>query len=155
MRNLLAAIALLAAASCPAADISFLRVWPTWRTADSFQSFYEYHTGRELLGKWIVMRSQPDERTGVYFLVRVKNQGALERGANFVVRVISPDAPETKVYNFPASIKAGSWLYEIGLTGKDWGMGRVHPVAWDVELQTADGTVVAKRASFLWEKPST
>ncbi len=155
MRPYLAMIALLVAASCPAADISFLRVWPLWHTADSFQSFYEYHSGKELVGKWIVMRSQPDERTGVYFLVRVKNPGALERGANFVVRVISPDAPQTKVYNFPANIKAGSWLYEIGLTGKDWGTGRIHPVAWDVELQTADGTVVARKASFLWEKPST
>lgn len=155
MRNLLAAIALLGAATSPAADLSFQRVWPVWRTADSFQSFYEYHTGRELVGRWVVMRSQPDERTGVYFLVRVKNTGAPERGANLVVRVISPDAPQTRVYNFPTTIKAGSWLYEIGLTGKDWMFGRVHPVAWDVELQSADGTVVARKASFLWEKPST
>jgi hypothetical protein len=159
MRFLFASLALLAAAPSPAAPpgpvapLRFLRVWPLWLTADSFQSYYEYHTGRELIGKWIVMRSQPEERTGLYFLARVDNRRAIERGATFVVRVISPDDPQTRVFNFPATIKAGSWLYEIGLTGKDWALGHVYPVAWDVELQTADGAVAAKTASFLWEKP--
>ena len=50
-------------------------------------------------------------------------------------------------------VKAGSWLFEIGLTGKDWPAEHVEPVAWEVELQSADGTVLAKKASFLWEKP--
>jgi hypothetical protein len=151
---LLALLALLAAVPVPAAEIRLVRVWPEWLTADSFQSYYEYHTGRELTGRWVVMRSQPDERTGLYFQIRVENKQATERGATFVVRVISPDAPDTRVYSFPATVKAGSWVYEIGLTGKDWSIGHVHPVAWDVELQTADGAVVAKKGSFLWEKPA-
>jgi hypothetical protein len=156
MRPLFASIALLAASPSPgpAADLSFTRVWPQWHTADSFQSYYEYHTGRELKGKWIVLRSQPDERTGLYFLVRVLNKGTIVRGANFVVRVITPDATETKVFNFPANVQGGKWLFEIGLTGKDWGAQHVHPVAWDVELQSADGSVLARKVSFLWEKPS-
>jgi hypothetical protein len=155
MRSLLASLCLFAAfsARAPAADISFKRVWVQWHTADSFQSFYEYHTGRELVGRWIVMRSQPEERTGLYFLTRVENHGAPVRGANFVVRVVTPDATETKVYNFPADIQGGSWLFEIGLTGKDWVLERLHPVAWEVELQAPDGAVLARKSSFLWEKP--
>jgi hypothetical protein len=151
---LLAPIALFAAVPRPPDPIRMIRVWPVWRPADSFQSYYEYHSGRELVGRWTVMRSQPDERTGLYFLVRIDNRQAAERGAAFVVRVISPDSPETRVYTFPATVKAGSWVYEIGLTGKDWAIGHVHPVAWDVELQKADGAMVAKKVSFLWEKPS-
>ncbi len=156
MRFLLASFALLApiAARAAAADLSFVRVWPQWHSADSFQSFYEYDTGRELVGKRIVMRSQPDERSGLYFLVRVKNPGAMVHGATFVVRVITPDATETKVFSFPSEVKGGSWLYEIGLTGKDWAAEHIQPVAWDVELQSADGTVLARKTSFLWEKPS-
>jgi hypothetical protein len=150
---LLASAALLGAAPSPQEPIRMIRVWPTWRAADTFQSYYEYHSGKELVGRWTVMRSQPDERTGLYFLVRIENKKEAERGATFVVRVISPDSPETRVYNFPATVKSGSWVYEIGLTGKDWAIGHVHPVAWDVELQTAEGAVVAKKASFLWEKP--
>jgi hypothetical protein len=155
MRTLLASLALLAAFCAPAsaADVTFKRVWVQWHTADSFQSFYEYRTGRELVGKWTVMRSQREERTGLYFLTRVQNPGAAVHGATFVVRVVTPDATATKVFSFPADIQGGSWLFEIGLTGKDWMAERVHPVAWEVELQSPDGTVLARKASFLWEKP--
>ncbi|HXQ80461.1 MAG TPA: hypothetical protein VN775_04060 [Opitutaceae bacterium] len=156
MRSLLASFCLLAAlaARSPAAEVSFARVWLQWHKADSFQSFYEYHTGRELTGKWTVLRTQPDERTGLYFLVRVKNPGSTVRAAVFFVRVVTPEATETKVFSFPADVRVGSWLFEIGLTGKDWGAEHVHPVAWEVELQSSDGRVLARKASFLWEKPS-
>lgn len=155
MRPLLAAVTFLAAASVcePAGDPQFVRVWPQWHDADSFQSFYEYHTGRELVGKWKVLRSQPDERAGLYFVTRVKNPGDAVHGATFVIRVISPDATDTRVFNFPAEIPAGSQLFEIGLTGKDWAGARVMPVAWEIELNTADGRLLARKSSFLWEKP--
>ena len=155
MRTLLAPLALAAVlgARAPAADVRFERVWLQWHKSDSFQSFYEYHTGRELTGRWIVMRSQPDERTGLYFLVRVESARVLEPGSTFVVRVITPTSTETKVYSFPAAIRKGSWLYDIGLTGKDWTGSHVRPVAWEVELQSAAGEVIARQASFLWGNP--
>jgi len=156
MRSLLASFTLFAAlaARAPAGGVSFERVWLQWHKADSFQSFYEYHTGRELTGKWTVLRTQTDERTGLYFLVRVVNPGAMVRAAVFFVRVVTPEATETKVFSFPVDVQAGSWLFEIGLTGKDWAAEHVHPVAWEVELQSSDGQVLARKASFLWEKPS-
>jgi hypothetical protein len=155
MRSLLALFTLLAAlcARAPAADLSFTRVWLQWRKADSFQSLYEYRTARELTGKWVMLRSQPDERTGLYFLVRVENPGAPVSGAVFFVRVVTPEAKETKVFTFPADVRAGSWVFGIGLTGKDWAGEHVQPVAWEVELQSADGVVLARKTSFLWEKP--
>jgi hypothetical protein len=155
MRRLLATFGFLAfaAAGLPApGDAELLRVWPQWHSGDSFQSFYEYRTGRELVGKWVVLRSQPDERAGFYFVARVKNVGALMRGATFVVRVISPEATQTRVFNFPADLPNGSHVFEIGLTGKDWAGPRILPVAWNVELQAADGRVMAHKSSYLWEK---
>ena len=136
-----------------AADVSFKRVWPQWYDADSFQSFYEDHTGRELTGKWIVLRSQPEDRGGLYFLTRVENLGLALSNATFVLRVIAPDSTDTRTYSFPADVPAGSRLFEIGLTGKDWAKARVQPVAWDLELRAADGRVLASAKSFLWEKP--
>lgn len=155
MRNLLAAIALLSAAplAVGAADLRFARVWPQWHDADSFQSYYEDRTGQELRGGWIVLRSQPQERGGLYFLTRVENPGPLVPGAVFVLRVIAPEAIDVRVFSFPADVPAGSKLFEIGLTGRDWTGVRVQPVAWELELRAADGSVLAKKASFLWEKP--
>jgi hypothetical protein len=156
MRPLLAAIALLAAASAPAraADLRLERVWPQWHDADSFSSLYEDHTGRELAGGWIILRSQPDQRAGLYFLSRVENPGARVPGATFILRVVSPESIETRVFHFSADIQSGSRLFEIGLTGKDWAGARVQPGAWELELQAADGSVLARKASFLWEKSS-
>jgi hypothetical protein len=156
MRPLLAAITLFSAAcaAARAADLQLKRVWPQWHDADSFQSLYEDRTGRELTGGWIVLRSQPDQRGGIYFLTRVENAGALVAGATFVLRVISPESIDVRVFTFPADIPGGSKLFEIGVTGKDWPAARVQPVAWELELHAPDGGVVARKASFLWEKPA-
>jgi hypothetical protein len=155
MRPLIALIPALALLGAPArADVSFLRVWPQWHDADSFQSYFEYKHHHELDGKFTVLRSQSWERGGLYFLARVKNTGASLRGATFVVRVISPESTATRIFNFSADISGGSQLFEIGLTGTDWAGGKVTPVAWNVELHAADGRVLARESSFLWEKPA-
>jgi hypothetical protein len=140
-------------AAAHAADVHFKRVWPQWHDADGFQSYYEDHTGKELTGKWTIFRSNSKERGGLYFLTRVENPGASLKGATFVVRVISPESQNTRVFNFPADVPVGSTLFQIGLTGKDWAGPRVEPVAWDVELQAADGHLICQTVSYLWEKP--
>jgi hypothetical protein len=155
MRSLLVPAALFAAlcAAARAGDLSFKRVWPEWHDSDSFQSLYEDHTGQELTGGWIVLRSRPLERSGLYFLTRVQNPGPVQRGATFVVRVLTTDGIEAKTYSFPAQVPGGNHLFEIGLTGPDWKGPRAVPVAWEVELDDADGHVLARKTSYLWEKP--
>ena len=155
MRSLAAALLLLSLASASrAADVSIKRVWPEWFDADSFQSFYEDHTGNELTGRWIPLRSRPQDRAGLYFLTRVENPGARILGATFVIRVIAPESTDTRTYSFPADVPAGSRLFQIGLTGKDWAKRREEPVAWALELRAPDGSVLASARSFLWEKPA-
>jgi hypothetical protein len=154
MRFLLALIVLLSAAGAArAADVKFKRVWPEWHDAESFQSYYEDHTGHELTGKWIVLRSQPAKRGGLYFLTRVENSGRQVEGVTFVVRVITLESVDTKTYTFSSAIPGGSKLFEIGLTGTDWTAPRAQPVAWELELDAADGRVLARQTSYLWEKP--
>ena len=135
-----------------AAELHFERVWLTWHDSSSFDSFYEYRTCEELVGRWTILRSEPNERTGLYFQIRTENP-APERDLKIVIRVISPDSIDPRVFTFPVKVPAGSRLFVVGLTGDDWPMIRVVPVAWDVELQAPDGSMLAKKSSFLWEKP--
>jgi hypothetical protein len=155
MRSLIASLALFLSfcAAAQAADPTFKRVWPQWHDADSFQSFYEDHTGRELMGDWTLMRTQPDKRGGLYFVTRVENPGAQLRGTTFIVRIIAPDSELTREYTFPADVPKGSRLFVMGLTGKDWAGAKVQPVAWCMELHAADGRLLTREVSFLWEKP--
>ncbi|MBS0632439.1 MAG: hypothetical protein JSS11_11020 [Verrucomicrobia bacterium] len=154
--RLLLAVLLFATALAPAraAGVEFVRVWPAWRDTDSFRRISEYFTGKENTGGEIVLRTHPDSRDGFYFLARLKNPDAALAGAKFVLHLITPEKPETKLFTFPVTVPAGQTVFQLGLTGADWAGPKVHPVAWQLELQSADGKVLASHHSFLWEKPA-
>ena len=135
------------------AEVEFVRVWPEWRDAVSFERVSEYFTGQENTGSQVVRRTHPETRAGFYFLARVSNSGAAQPSAKLVVFVIKPDSPQTKVYTFPVELPAGSTVFNLGLTGADWAGPKAHPVAWKVEVVATDGRVLAVQKSFLWEKP--
>ena len=136
-----------------AAEVELGRIWPEWRTAESFERISEYFTGRENTGPQTIRRSQPGTRTGFYFLARIRNSGSELPGAKVVISLIKPDSPRVKVFTFPVPVKAGEHVYNLGLTGDDWPGAKVHPVAWKLEVVATDGTLLAVQKSFLWEKP--
>ncbi|MBI5770067.1 MAG: hypothetical protein HZA93_19985 [Verrucomicrobia bacterium] len=137
-----------------AADAEFVRVWPQWREAESFDRIGEYFGGKESTEKEIILRTHADVRAGYYFLARIATPTALT-GTRFDLQVIRPDAPEPKTFSFPANVRAGGAVFELGLTGADWPKGKAaHPVAWKLALVAADGRVLAEQKSFLWEKPA-
>ena len=137
-----------------AAEVTFVRVWPGWVDAEAFETISEYFTGREESGNRIVHRTNPDVRAGFYFLARVANTDAPPTGAKFSLQVIRPGNPEAKTYTFPAELREGSTVFQLGLTGDDWPDREVHPVAWKIDLLSADNQVLATSQSFLWSKPA-
>ena len=148
------AFLLLPFAGARAAEVEFVRVWPQWREAESFERISEFFGGGENRSGQIVLRTHADARAGYYFLVRIASAAAVA-GAKFELQVIRPDAPEPKTFSFPAVAPAGSAVFQLGLTGADWPGGKaVHPVAWKLALLAADGRVLADQRSFLWEKPA-
>jgi hypothetical protein len=151
---LLLALLTSTAVAMRAADAEFLRVWPGWRGAESFDRISEYFGGGENTGRHQVLRTQQENRGGYYFLVRVKSAAALT-GVKFELSVIRPDTPEPVAYSFRASVPAKETVFQLGLTGNDWPDGEMaNPVAWKLALVAADGRVLAERKSFLWEKPA-
>jgi len=155
MRSALAGLLFLVAATLArAAEVEFVRVWPAWRDADSFDRVSEYFGHGENQGSRIVLRTRADTRAGYYFLVRLAHTTAVAN-AKFELQIIRPDAPEPKAFSFPATAAAGSTVFELGLTGPDWPNGKdAHPVAWKLALVAGDGRVLAEQKSFLWEKPA-
>jgi hypothetical protein len=144
----------LAALSAAAAEVSFVRVWPAWRDNASFDRITEYFTGQENTGSQIVVRTHPDTRAGFYYLVRVANPAAALGDAKFVLHVILPSSPAMKTYSFPVALPSGQTVFQLGLTGPEWPDSKVHPVAWQLELRSADDHVLTSAKSFLWEKPA-
>lgn len=146
---------LLTATLASASGVRFVRVWPGWRDASSFKRITEYFGGREDTGGQTMLRTQPDDRGGFYFLVRTENSAATPAPVRFVLKVITPASPETHTYDFPTVLPPGGHVFNLGLTGKDWPGARIHPVAWQVRLLTPDGRDLAAQSSFLWNESPT
>lgn len=146
-------LALAAAAAVPAAEVGIVRVFTGWRDAASFKRISEYFTGREDTGREIVLRTQPGERGGYYFLVRTQNPAAAT-DAVFVLQVVTPDSSRPRVFRFPAALPAGPAVYQLGVTGKDWPDREVDAMAWRIVLTAGDGRALAEAKSYLWEKPA-
>ena len=155
MRSTLAFLLLLVlGVSAQAADVKFVRIWPKWRDAQSFERISEYFTGKENPGSQVILRSQPASRPGFYFLARVKNSGPALATAKIVVSVIKPDSPQAKAYTYPTALPAGDTVFNLGLTGADWPSEKINPVAWKIEVLGPDGQLLAVQKSFLWEMPA-
>ncbi len=154
LRVVLLLLALVPAASTLAADLEIVRVLPGWRSAESFHRLSEYFGGKENDSGTKVLRSQPAEKSGYYWLIRLKNHHAPVAGARFELRVISPAAPEPKIFTFTADIPSGRSLCQLGLTGSDWPGAKAQPDAWHLRLLSADGATLLARESYLWEMPA-
>jgi hypothetical protein len=146
--------ALVVTAALPAAEVEFAHVGHGWRDAVEFERISEFFTGKENTSGQVILRSHPDVRGGYYFLARVKNAGGALSDAKFSLNVIAPHEPQPKKFVFPAALKPGTNLFNLGLTGADWTDKKNPPVAWKLELLRADGSVLASAQSYLWEKPA-
>jgi hypothetical protein len=144
---------LLCAVSTHAGDLAVVRVWPGYRTAESFERISEYLTGQENTSGQTVLRSQPAQHAGFYFLVRLKNANPAVAGAIFELSVITPTSATPRVLTFTADLPAGEHVFDCGLTGADWPDASAHPVAWKLVLRAPGGAELASMQSFMWSKP--
>lgn len=151
-RALLALFTLSLMVSLPASAVEIVRVWPGYRTSDSFESIGEFFGREEFKGGRLVLRSQPQDRNGYYFLTRVR-RAPVSTGAIAQLEVILPGSDLARTYRLPVDLPAGGSVLNIGLTGSDWPDATVKPLAWRLTLLSADGSRLIDSQSFLWAQP--
>lgn len=143
----------LAAGAARGAELSITRVFTGWRDAASFKRVSEYFTGRENTGGQIVLRTDPAERAGYYFLIRTRQDEAL--AATIRLTYFTPDGAEARVVTFPVQLPPRTAAVNVGLTGAAWPDPDASAVAWKVDILSADGaTVLASEKSYLWDQPA-
>ncbi len=154
MRSFWTACCFCVLATFAKAEIRFVHVWGNYRTADSFVRISEYFTGHEEPGHGqTLLRTQPRQRGGYYFLSRVKNTDAEISGAKIELQIITARNPAAVKYDFPIDVPRGQHVYQVGLTGTDWPTLDEQPVAWKMSLFSSDGKTLAEEQSFAWSKP--
>ncbi len=134
-------------------ELKIVRVFTGWREAASFKRISEYFDGKENTGGEIVLRTNAEQRGGYYFLTRIANPGAPVE-AKLVLQIVLPGNVTPRTFTFPASIPTKDTVFNLGLTGTDWPDKKVNPVAWKLDVVTADGRTLATEKSYLWEKPA-
>lgn len=136
-----------------ASDLTIVRIFTGWRAGDSFKRIAEYFDGKEHTGSETIVRTDPAQRTGYYFLVRLTNPGAA-RPVRFQLELIEPGTGASRTVVLPAELGAGSPVYQLGLTGLEWQDSKVQPVAWRLRVLGENDQVLATEKSYLWEKPA-
>jgi len=151
----------LGLAGCASADSTnrtdpIVRVWTEYREAATFARFGELRDPDPEPGDPVILRSQPGERTGFYFIIRlqpVAGATAVPDG-RLVLSVVAPNAAKPQSYEFPfASGGRRNLQLLVGLTGTDWPHGKTMPLAWKIELVDPAGHAIAERLSYLWAQP--
>lgn len=143
----------LSAISVLGADLTIVRTFTGWRDAASFKRISEYFDGKENTGRETVLRTHPEQRTGYYFLVRLANPGAAQK-VRFQLQFFEQGASALRTVAFPADLKSGPGVFQLGLTGPEWQDAKSQPVAWHLQVLAEDGRVLAAEKSYLWEKPA-
>lgn len=136
------------AATIAANAVEIVRVWTEWRDDASFIRLSELAGGGENPGTEIFLRTHPEVRDGMYFLVRLRKAEAAD--LVFHIQVIMPGGADPVGFRFPAKVRKGSSVYQLGLTGPDWPGAETHPIAWRVALLGKEEAELGSVESFLW-----
>lgn len=142
------------AATVSAAGLTIVHVFTAWHDAASFKHISEYFDGKENTRGETMLRTQPGQRAGYYFLVRTVNPGA-PLPVTINLSLVMPAGAKAREFTFATDLKSGDTVVNLGLTGGDWPDAKTNPVAWKLEVRSADGRVLDTEKSYLWEKPAT
>jgi len=116
--------------------------------ANAFKRISEYFTCKENKGWDCVVRTNPDCRGGLYFVVTLNHSVCnLGEGSRVILKYVDITDPEVRNYSFSLNT-ACCWSREIwiGLTE-----GEIPPIAaWKVEAYDAQQELLSFKKSYLW-----
>ncbi len=122
---------------------------------DTTRSIYEIFTGEEFSQGYLTLRSQPNERAGMYFYIMISGPDSIPLASTIELSVdkIAEGAKAT-TYTFTVP-ETHSLLREIrlGLTGKDWQDPKTKVNAFRIVIKNPGGKVVLDHKSWLWSMP--
>lgn len=149
---LLLLASLFSAQASYAVGLNVVRASTEYRDERQFARISEFFTGRENTGSDVILRSQPEERNGYYWTIKLRRYPYLERVEDAVrLEVVIPGNLEPTLFSFPLGpAEKRNPLLLVGLTGNDWPDPAALPLAWRLSFLDAEGVVLAQAKSFLW-----
>lgn len=126
---------------------------PRYIETKDFVRVSEYMTGKENPGRRVIIRTNPKERAGYYFVlvlnrnVRKLPPDAYVQGEFYTVKSLDK---QTQRFDLPAILPSTREIF-IGLTGDDWPQkGEAIPSAWQFTIKNSREEILAQEKSYLW-----
>ena len=133
--------------------VGIVRIWPGYRTAESFTTVGELFGGGEHRSGRIIQRTQPASREGFYFLARLRLAEPLP-GSEVRLEWVLPASPNVVTHRFAVDLPSGEPVLHLGITGSDWPGPESRPVAWRLSVRARDtGKTLVQSQSSLWTAP--
>jgi hypothetical protein len=159
MRRFLFALLVLGLAGCASAPKETIRsvtiqdIKPRYIEEQQFKRIGEYWSGGEVTGKRLILRSDPQSRSGFYFvLILDEKVRALPKGTTIQGEFYTAASPDIQSHTFtlPSDRPKTREIF-VGLTGADWPVRDAVPGAWRFTIKTPNGDLLGQKQSYLWE----
>jgi hypothetical protein len=137
---------LLASATLGFGSIDFLE--QRFYEEESFTRISEYFTGVEVSGNRIIIRSDPEHRTGHYITFQLSGNHSIDH-FKLEVYEFGEKKPKDYLFNSDTPVAANQPIF-LGLTGGIWGEKLKPPVAYKLSIIGTAGNTIESATSFLW-----
>ena len=124
--------------------------------AGTFTRVSEYFTGHENQGRRVIVRSDPENRGGLYFIIRFSESTKdFPQGLRLAVDYYSMKQGKLdhQEFELPYPMKRTNKIF-AGITAEET-KDTTLPIAWRIQLLRQDGSVYSELKSYLWEMPET
>ncbi|MBQ7331889.1 MAG: hypothetical protein IJW39_01410 [Opitutales bacterium] len=125
-----------------------------WKDSQDFKRISEYFTDRENSGCSCVLRTDPEIREGLYFVLGLEVGEKISAGSKATLRYFRPDkvGEQTAEFVLPEFTSTVSGEILLGLTGNAWPAAKkkARPSAWQISVTAPDGKLLVYRQSYLW-----
>ena len=124
--------------------------------AGTFTRISEYFTGHENRGRRVIVRSDPENRGGLYFIIRFSESTRdFPEGLHLRIDYYSTKQGELehREFELPYPMKHTNRIF-AGVTAEET-ENMTLPIAWRIQLLHQDGSLYSELKSYLWEMPET
>jgi hypothetical protein len=153
VKHILIFFGLLSITSPLDSEIEIKLVQTRYFLEEDFVRIREYLNGKEFSGRRLAVRTQSDQRTGLYFVLTLsRNAAALPSDTKVRIEVLTEGELTARSFEFeiPKKRPFTRDLF-LGLTGSHWPNPNAVPLAWNISLMGPSEEIIDQQKSFLWE----
>lgn len=158
MRIFLLILFCLSSAACSTTQesaepvVKIVEIMPRYIKTEEFKRISEYMTGKENPGRRVIIRTDPQQRDGYYFvLVLNRNVRKLPPDAYIQGEFYTSKSLDLQTYRFelPSILPSTREIF-IGLTGENQPEENIIPAAWRFTIKNSQEEILAQEKSYLW-----